>query len=292
MKRLIINADDLGLTAGVNRAIFSLAGAGALSSATLMAAASTSEAAAVEAREYSRLGIGCHITLVDGVPLLPASEVPSLIVPRSTSFRQSLASFVLDLVRGRVRESEIEAEAIAQIRRLQRMRIPVTHLDTHKHTHMFPRVLRPLLRAALQCGVRAIRNPFEPEWSVAATSGAPLFRRAQVNLLRTRRAYFTRATAQSGLVTTGGAVGVLATGSLDATTLHSLLQAMPEGTWELVCHPGYNDSDLRSANTRLLESREVERRAILEVVPTLTATEGLSLINFGDLAAQQDHGPA
>ena len=60
---------------------------------------------------------------------------------------------------------------------------------------------------------------------------------------------------------------LLATGRLTAETLRQMLHAMPDGIWELVCHPGYCDSSLKAAGTRLLESREIERKALLEVVP-------------------------
>ena len=266
MTRLIINADDFGLTSGVNQSILELNRAGALTSATLMATAGDSSAAAAGASGCPGLGVGGHVVLVDGAPALLRDKIPAL-APGPGGFRPSLGSFVRDLVRGTIPEAEIEQEALAQIRSIQAAGVRVTHLDTHKHTHMFPRVLRPLLRAALQCGVRAIRNPFEPDWALSATLDAPAMRRMQVRLLRTQKREFLRLVEKAGLATTDGAIGVLATGTLNAETLESQLAALPKGTWELVCHPGYFDEDLSNVRTRLRESRAVEHAALMEVVP-------------------------
>ena len=98
-----------------------------------------------------------------------------------SSFRTTVGRFFADKrPRGRIREEEIEAEAVAQIRRIQSSGITVSHIDSHKHVHAFPRVLAPLLRAARQCGVYCIRNPFEPWWSLKATRPAGTLRRMQV----------------------------------------------------------------------------------------------------------------
>jgi chitin disaccharide deacetylase len=102
--------------------------------------------------------------------------------------------------------------------------------------------------------------------------------------MRTQRRAFTRLTTEHGMMTADGSIGVLATGSLDDSVLRSLLQAMPRGTWELVCHPGYNDQALEQANTRLLGSRETERCALLDVIPEALRKEpGLTLTDFHQL---------
>jgi chitin disaccharide deacetylase len=281
VKRLIVNADDFGLTPGVNQSILELHRAGALTSATLMATAECFAEAAEQSVATPSLGTGCHVILVDGFPALPPSELPTLAA-KDGAFRPSLGGFVSDLMLGRIREAEIEAEAAEQIRRLQSAGVRVTHLDTHKHTHMFPRVLRPLLRAALRCGVRAIRNPFEPEWALAATPSAPFVRRLEVKALRTQRKTFLKLVREAGLVTTEGSIGVLATGTLDADALRSLLRAIPESgeTWELVCHPAYADAALDRVRTRLRSSRATEHAALLEVV---AKAEGIDLVHFGSL---------
>jgi predicted glycoside hydrolase/deacetylase ChbG (UPF0249 family) len=289
VKRLIVNADDFGLTSGVNRAIVELNRGGNLTSATMMArAAATGEAIALTSPS---LGVGCHVVLVDGQSVLePRRDLVWLVDPVRTVGRfPSTLGGLLDLLylqRGSSSLSkgplgkEIQAEAAAQIALLQSHGLHLTHIDTHKHTHMFPRVLRPVLRAARAAGIQIVRNPFEPAWSLRATPRASWLRRIQVQLLRTLEPTFRRIVAEEGFITTDGAVGVLATGTLDAETLASLLRAMPDGTWELVTHPGYNDSDLAQAGTRLLASREVEQAALA----TASFPADIELIHFGHLA--------
>lgn len=276
-----MNADDFGLTAGVNRAIVKLHQVGMLTSTTLMARAEATAEAIRMACATPSLGVGCHVVLVDGDPVLPPHEIPSLVDAQTGRFYPTLGAFLKQLLTGHIRSAEIQAEAAAQTLLLQNEGVTLSHIDTHKHVHMFPAVLKPVLRAAAGCGIRSIRNPFEPAWSLRATPGAPWLRRAEVHLLRQFLPTFFKNVALAGLATTDGAVGVLATGTLDAATVSSLLQNLPEGTWELVTHPGYNDADLAKAHTRLLASRETERDAL----HALKKFPAIRLITFNDLHA-------
>lgn len=183
---------------------------------------------------------------------------------------------------GRITEKEIEIEAVAQISRLQSAGVVVTHVDTHKHTHLFPHVARPLIRAALRCDVRAIRNPFEQAWSANLTRGA-LLRKMEVAALRRFSERFHKLRRAAGLKTTDGSIGVSATGNLDAETLERLLTAATPGTWELVCHPGYNDRDLDQVKTRLRATRDTEREALLQLIPKAVRDGRIALISFADL---------
>jgi chitin disaccharide deacetylase len=276
---LLINADDFGLTPGVNRSVIELHRAGVLSSATLMATGAFFDDAVSLSRATPTLEVGCHVVLVDGVPALPAAQIPSLC-PNGQSFRPALGRFTADLHLGRISAADIEAEATAQIRRLQQAGLRVSHVDTHKHTHLFPRVLRPLLRAARACSVPAIRNPFEPAWAVQATPEASAVRRVQVALLGIHRPAFRRLVREAGLATTAGTLGVLATGTADISgALRHLLAALPAGseTWELVCHPAYPDEHLDRVRTRLRASRAQEHAALLDQITGIPLTTWHSL---------------
>jgi len=293
---LIVNADDFGLTPGVNRSVAELHRAGALSSATLMATGAFFDDALALARANPQLEIGCHILLVDGTPALAPRDIPSLC-PNGHSFRPTLTHFLRDLLSFRIRDSEIIAEACAQIRRLQRAGLHVSHIDTHKHTHLFSGVLRPLLNAARACGVAAIRNPFEPAWSLRATKGTSRLRRLSVIALKSRHRAFQRAVRASSLATTSGTIGVLSTGTRNvAETLRSLLAALPQAppeplaaahdpTWELVCHPGYLDVHLDKVHTRLRSSRAREHAALLQLLP------GTRFASWGDLSRTRVGSP-
>lgn len=265
-RRLILNADDFVLTGGINRAIAELYRAGALTSATLMASGPAFEDAVATARSNPGLSIGCHVVLTDGTPVSEPKDIPTLLGPDGRHFRSSLLSFLFAVISGRVREEEIARETFAQVQRLQQAGLDVTHLDTHKHTHILPRVARALLQVAEQTGVPAVRNPFEHSWSLAV-SRSSLVRRLQVRLMAHLRKSFEALPqiCSGAVVTSDGTIGISATGHLDQACLESLLTAMPEGTWELVCHPGYNDSDLDQVATRLRETREIEREALLSL---------------------------
>ena len=281
MSRLIVNADDFGLTAGVNRAISELHGAGVLTSATLMARATATAGAVRIARATPTLGVGCHVVLVDGDPVLPAREIASLVERKTGQFRPGISAFLGRLFIGRIRAAEIEAETAAQIAWLQSRGVRLTHIDTHKHTHMFPAVLRPVLRAARAAGIRAVRNPFEPAWALRAFAGASWARIAEVTVLRRLEPVCRQIIAEEGFATTDGTIAMVGTGVLNTATLRSLLERLPPGTWELVMHPGYNDADLARVRTRLRASREVEREALL----VLRQFPGIELISFADLHA-------
>jgi hopanoid biosynthesis associated protein HpnK len=277
--RLIINADDFGLTSGINRAILELYQGGVLTSATLMAkAGATSEAVRI-ALANPMLGVGCHVVLVDGEPVLPPGSVPTLIDEKTGRFPRDLTTFLRRLFTGRMRSAEIEAEAAAQIALLQNAGVRLTHLDTHKHTHMFPPVLKPLLRVARKAGINAVRNPFEPEWAVSVTPRTSLVRTAEVLALRRLGPFFRRMIAREHIATTDGTIAVAGTGTFESDTVRALLGELPEGTWELVTHPGYNDADLDQVHTRLRASRDKERLALTAV----RDFPSIDMISFAEL---------
>jgi len=289
VRRLIVNADDFGFTSGVNRAIVEAHTHGVVTSSTLMANGPAFAAATQLAKTLPRLSVGCHVVLIDGEPVLGAEQLPSLTTRTlAPGFRDGLMTFAARAIANKMNTDEIVAEAEAQIRKIQAAGIAVSHFDTHKHTHLFPRILRPLLRAAASCGVRAVRNPFEP--CLPLRSSQLLKRRdlwaryAEVRALRVFAEKFREAVDREGFITTHGTLGVVVTGALDESLFRAIARGIPEGTWEFVCHPGYNDADLQASRTRLRESRETELRVLtLPASREVLSQEGIELISYHDL---------
>jgi len=286
VRRLIINADDFGYTSGVNRAIVEAHTRGIVTSSTLMANSAQFSEAAELARTLPKLSIGCHVVLIDGDPLLDSKQLST--ITKDGAFRDGIKAFAARAIAGRMDPDEITQEATAQIRKIQAAGITVSHFDTHKHTHLFPSVLRPLLKAAASCGVRAVRNPFGPLLPMKSSellARPNLWKRfAEVRVLRRFAGKFREAVDREGFVTPDGTLGIEVTGTLDESLFHALAHSVPEGTWEFVCHPGYNDADLQVAHTRLRESREVELHVLtLPAARDVLSQEGVELISYRNL---------
>ncbi len=288
VRRLIVNADDFGLTRGVNRAIVEASSDGIVTSSTLMANGQAFEDAIAHTKSASRLSVGCHVVLVDGAPVLGGRQASTLFDKKAHDgrFYGGLGAFALRAVSGRVDADEIEAEVTAQIRKLQSAGLVVSHLDTHKHTHILPQVLRPLLRAARTCGVPAVRNPFGPvRFSILAKYPSLWKRYSQVAVMNRLGRRFRNSVTDAGMLTTDGTVGIVSTGAMDDYLFASIVESLPEGTWEFVCHPGYNDNELDSIRTRLRQSRAVELKLLTSPkTHELLALSGVQLISYRDLA--------
>jgi predicted glycoside hydrolase/deacetylase ChbG (UPF0249 family) len=109
-------------------------------------------------------------------------------------------------------------------------------------------------------------------------------RYAEVRVLRTLAGKFRHVASREGMVTPDGTLGIVVTGALDEKLFRAIAEIIPEGTWEFVCHPGYNDDDLKSARTRLRESRETELRVLtMPAARELLSNQGIDLISYREL---------
>lgn len=272
LRRLVINADDLGLTVGVNNGIFDAHDRGVLTSASVFANAAATDDALRRAVRRPLLGIGCHLTLVDGQPTLPAAQVPTL-THDAGRFHQSWKPFIVACLRGRVSMAEVEEELIAQIDRLRSSGVRLTHLDAHKHVHAYPPIFAIVVRLAKRFGIPVVRVPFErwPHLGGDHRQQGTVGRQFLMNAAMfpwARRDY--RHAASAGL-RTPQFIGRAHTGVLTSSALAAMVSALRPGVTELMVHPGYVDETLARLPTRLLDARAAE-------VDLLTRTETLDLL--------------
>ena len=256
LRQLVVNADDLGLTVGVNDGIFDAHDLGILTSASVFANAPATLDAIRRSRSRASLGLGAHLTLVDGTPTLPAQDVPTL-VERDGRFRRSWKPFIVACLQRRVSLSEVERELTAQIERLQRAGVAPTHLDAHKHVHAYPPVFAIVARLAVRFAVPVVRVPYE-RWPRSAAIREGASTQQWLNAAMWPWAAANRRVAAALGLRTPAFVGRIRTGLLDRQSLAAMLRALGPGVTELMVHPGYVDEALKRASTRLVESRQQE----------------------------------
>lgn len=269
-KLLVVNADDFGFTGDVNRGIIEAHQRGILTAATLMATGSAFDDAARLAAENPTLDVGAHLVLTGGPSLAVAgSELPG-----------SAPKLVAAIAARRIR---IYDELAAQVRRILDAGIRLTHLDTHKHTHLAPPVLDAVARIAEEFHIRWVRRPFDLPLT-AARGGAPWLKRATSDGLNLVRRRFERVLDRRHCRTTDHFAGFQITGRFRTAELVRLIRALPEGSTELMCHPGHCTDELRGARTRLKESRERELEALVAPETRQALAEcGVELVNYRTL---------
>ena len=265
MIQLIVNADDFGFTRDVNAGIVEAHRYGILTATTLMANGNAFEDAVALARENPSLDVGCHLVLVQGRSVSDPSR--------------ALPSTVMDLVRALMKhELPLYEEAVAQVQKLIDAGIRPSHIDTHKHTHLLPPVLNAVARVAREFEIPWVRRPFD----FGIDAGTRATKRLVALGMRIMRPGF--AGALSELRTTDHFAGFQITGTLDKGSLAATLGRLPEGLTEFMCHPGKLGPELRSASTRLKESREIELAALVSPeTRQVIEQRGIELTNYRQL---------
>src|SRR5712671_3881072 len=266
LRRLVVNADDLGLTVGVNNGIFDAHDRGVLTSASVFANARATGDALARALRRPSLGVGCHLTLVDGQPTLPHARVPTLIEDDGR-FRRSWKPFIASCLLGRISLMEVEKELTAQIGRIRSAGLTLTHLDDHKHVHAYPPIFAIVTRLAERFRIPVVRVPFERWSSIPGdTVGQGTVRRqALMNAAMLPWAWRDYRTAAHVGLRTPHFIGRAHTGVLSARALAAMVRALPPGVTELMVHPGYVDETLAHLNTRLLDARAHEVNLLTHV---------------------------
>lgn len=266
---LTVNADDFGFTRGVNRGILHCHLQGILTSTTLMANGEAFKDAVELALAHPSLDVGAHLVLVQGRSVLSGDPLPS-----------SVAALVRALA---LRRLDPYSELRAQMERILAAGVRVTHLDTHKHTHLLPPVLDAVLRLAEEFRVRWVRRPFDLPLP-ASRNPLPWSVRLARRAMAPVETGFEKRLRAAGARCPDQFAGFQWTGRFTADDVISLLPTLPEGVTEFMTHPGWCDDDLHRAQTRLKESREAELRVLVDPLVRQTLNEcGIRLASYTDL---------
>jgi len=267
----VVNADDFGFTPDVNCGILAAHRDGILTAATLMANGAAFDDAVRLARETPSLDVGCHLVLISGRSLVP----PYAPLPASApELLRALAA----------RRIRIYDELAAQVRKIVAAGIRPTHLDTHKHTHLAPPVLEAVARLGEEFRIPWIRRPMD--FPLSAPGGvSPRLKRLTSAAIALLGGRFHRVLKRHRCRATDFFAGFRITGRFRTQELVELMRVIPEGTTELMCHPGRCGEALRHAPTRLKESREAELAALTAPqVREAVERAGIELVNYRLLA--------
>jgi predicted glycoside hydrolase/deacetylase ChbG (UPF0249 family) len=288
LRNLIVNADDLGWTEGVNRGIADAFRNGIVTSASMLANGAAFAGGLEVAQQAPGLGLGVHLNLSDGAPVADREAVTSLLNEKG-EFAGGPESLYLKQVRGGLLLREVESEWDAQIEKVRDAGIEPTHLDGHKHVHMLPGLFEIALRLAKRHSIGAIRIALE-ESSLRTALASGKKQRSSVVMRQGVQARGLKLLARdareqaerAGIAAADYFCGIAQTGELTLEGLKKFLKSLPEGTTELMCHPGYADAALKKTATRLQDSRQKELEMLTDTgIRNLVASQGIRLIDYG-----------
>ena len=293
VRNLIVNADDLAWAEGVNRGIAEAHRTGIVTSTTILANGAAFASAVDLVKVTPSLGVGVHLNLSDGKPVSPPETVPSILNDRG-EFKGGPDALLLRVARRNLRLKEVEIEWESQIQKVVNAGIQPTHLDGHKHVHMLPGMFEIVLRLAKRNNIAAVRISHEGSTLRAALStgekqNIPLVMKqgVQARVLKLLARDARALSEAAGIASTDYFCGIAQTGELTIEGMKCLLQNLPEGTTEMMCHPGFMDKELEESATRLQDSRELEVQILTSPdIRNLVASQGIRLIDYAFVAGK------
>jgi hopanoid biosynthesis associated protein HpnK len=237
LKRLIITADDFGAAVPINEAVEEGHRIGVLSAASLMVGAPAMADAVERARRLPSLGVGLHLTLVDGRPVLSPRQIPDLVGPDGR-FSNDPVRFGIALFFSPNMRRQAEAEIRTQFERFRATGLSLDHVNGHQHFHMHPVVTRAIARTAPDFGLPPVRIPLEPFWhSWRATADRPIQRLATWLFYTAQTRGMRRRLTATGLPLNDYVFGVNDSGAMVERRLLQFIEHLPDGVTELYCHP-------------------------------------------------------
>jgi len=234
---LVCTADDFGLALPVNEAVEEAHRHGMLTSASLMVTAPAADDAVERAKRLPSLGVGLHLTLVDGRPALPPEEIPDLVTSDGR-LRLDLATLGTRIFFQPHVRHQVEREIRAQITRFLATGLKLDHIDGHHHFHQHPTIVGMLARMAKEYDIRSVRLPVEPPfYSWRAQQNRPLSRLAAWLFSPARLFGMRRRLGKAGIRCNDHVFGLHESGDMIPERLKGFLSALPPGVTEIYFHP-------------------------------------------------------
>jgi hopanoid biosynthesis associated protein HpnK len=238
MKKLIVNADDFGLSGGANRAVIRAYREGILTSTSLMVGGQACAEAVSLARENPGLQVGLHLTLLQGKAVLPPEQLPGL-VDREGNFSTDPVLTGMRFFFCRSLRGELFREIEAQILRFRETGLPLRHIDGHLNIHMHPTVFSVLAELMPKYGISSFRLTRENLAKDPANDGTRRFGRRLDAFIFARLAENCRPVLDRlGIRYADEVKGLLNSGKMTEEYLLKVLDRLEPGRTEIYFHPG------------------------------------------------------
>ncbi|MBQ7705348.1 MAG: ChbG/HpnK family deacetylase, partial [Selenomonadaceae bacterium] len=241
MKQIIFNSDDFGRHKLINLAVEKAFRKGCLRSATIMTGARFFEHALEVVKRNPEMGVGIHFTLANGFPVLPPSEIPSLVTPAGY-FHANYVEFLKLYLKGKIKRAEIQAELAAQLLKARRAGLKLTHFDSHQHLHHFPGIIGIALKVAKAGKLPAMRVADTKIFDGSIDNVGQLIGRIGLGSLSKFAAHSAHT---KNILTPDHFSGIVAGESVTEKFLAKLIKNLEEGTTEVMLHPGTNNEILQ-----------------------------------------------
>ncbi len=241
MKQLIINADDFGRHKLINSAVEKAFRNGCLRSTTIMAGAKYFDDAVEIAKRNPELGVGIHFTLANGFPVLPVEKIPTLVTPEGY-FHENYIEFIKLYVKGQINRDEIQAELAAQLEKVNRAGLKITHFDSHQHLHHFPGIISIALKLAKAANIPAMRVSGTKIFDGSIESFGQIVGRLGLGSLSKFAAHSAHT---KNILTPDHFSGIVAGEAVTEKFLTKLIKNLKDGTTEVMLHPGTNNQVLQ-----------------------------------------------
>ena len=279
MKKLIVNADDFGRHELINRAVERAFNSGCLRSATLMAGGIAFDDAINLAKKFPKLGVGIHFTLANGNPILPPEEIPTLVTEEGI-FHGDYIKFLKRYLSGKISLGEVRSELAAQLEKILNTGLTLTHFDSHQHLHHIPGIIEIVLELASAKNISAMRVANTKIFDGELDSLGKFVGRLGLGSL----AKFTAHQAhKKNFTTPEHFAGIVAGESVSEKFLFKLIENLPDGTTEVMLHPGIDNKILQDFCQWEHDFEEELAAVTSPKILNLLAEKNISAINFSDL---------